>query len=483
MTITNKTKIVATVGPASNTKEKLLELIVSGVDVFRLNFSHGTHEEHKKVITFIKEINETFNFNIGILQDLQGPKIRLREIAGGSIEVVKGQKIVIAYEKGEGTQERLTSTYNLAKDVKVGEQVLVDDGNLEFRVLEILSPREVLLEVVYGGIVKPKKGINLPESNVTTPSLTKKDREDLEFGLANDVDWIALSFVRTAIDVLELKNIIAESGKHAKVISKIETPMAVKNIDEIINVTDGLMVARGDLGVEIPLEQVPLVQKTLVKKCNQAAKPVIIATQMMESMITNPRPTRAETNDIANAVLDGADAVMLSAETASGKYPVKVVQTMTRIISVIEKNYLDIYHKYYEIQIDSSKNVKKERDFKSQAMVAHGCRLGKEVNAKAIICMTKSGYTAFQIATHRPEANIFVFTRSKILLSMLNLVWGVRGFYYEKVSSMSETFEDLERLLVEAGHLQKGDIYVSTRSQKLSNGKGGTNILKMDMVD
>lgn len=472
----NKTKIVATVGPACNTREKLLELIVAGVDVFRLNFSHGTHDQHLEVIKHIRNLNQEFNFNIAILQDLQGPKIRLRDLENGGIEVKAGEMVVIAYEEGIGTRERLTSTYDLAQDVRAGEQILIDDGNIELRAIKIVG-REVHAEVVYGGLLKPRKGINLPDTIVSAASLTKKDREDLIFGLENEVDWVAMSFVRTAVDILELRKLINESGKHSRIVAKIETPFAIKNIDEIIAATDGLMVARGDLGVEIPMEEVPLIQKTLVQKCNAASKPVIIATQMMESMIKNPRPTRAETNDVANAVIDGADALMLSAETASGTYPIQTVQSMVKTIGHIERYQKSIYNKKYMLD-------EKSPNYVSNALIAQACKLARNTHAKAIIGMSRTGYTAFEIAKYRPESNIFVFTRTRKLLCTLNLVWGVRGFVYDRIVSAEETFTDIEKILVDTGYLQKGEVYVSTRgSVPGSDERSGINILKISKVE
>jgi pyruvate kinase len=467
----NKTKIIATVGPASNTKEKLMELVVAGVDVFRLNFSHGTHEEHQRVIHMIREINERFNMSISILQDLQGPKIRLRDVENGGFEVKRGESLVIAFEEGMGTRERLTSTYDLAKDMKPGEQLLIDDGNIELKVTKV-EGRVVYADVVYGGMIKPRKGINMPDTKVSAPSLTAKDREDLIFGLQNEVDWVALSFVRTEVDIMELKKIIQDAGKPTMIVAKIETPMALKNIDKIIDATDAIMVARGDLGVEIPMEEVPLVQKMIVQKCNRNAKPVIIATQMMESMIKNPRPTRAESTDVANAVMDGADALMLSAETASGVFPLETIQSMVKIITHVEKYRKDIYHKYYEIDPE-------HQDVNSSALVAHACLLAKEISAKGVVAMTKTGYTAFQLASHRPEANIYVFARKKHILTMLNLVWGVRGFVYERQGSTEETFTDIHKILGDTNSLSKGDLYVSTRSVPSET---GTSILKLDKI-
>jgi pyruvate kinase len=470
----NKTKIVATVGPASETKERLLELMIAGVDIFRLNFSHGTHEGHAQVIKYIRELNARFQFNVGILQDLQGPKIRLRALDAEFIEVNSGEKVVLVYEEGKGTRERLTTTYNLAQDVREGDAILIDDGNIELRCIGIYG-MEVHAEVVYGGKLKSKKGINLPNTYVSEPSLTKKDKEDLAFGLEQDVDWIALSFVRTATDIMELRNIIKESGRGAKIISKIETPYALKNIDEIIAVSDALMVARGDLAVEIPMESVPVEQKKMIYKCNKAAKPVIVATQMMESMITNSRPTRAEASDVANAVIDGADAVMLSAESASGKYPIETVQAMEKIISNVERDIKSIYHKHYEEEKNSA-------DFYSSHLISNSCKLAKEIDAKAILSMSKSGYTAFQFSSHRPEANIFVFTKNRKLLTQLSLLWGVRCFYYESNDSADGIFEDTEKILVHGGFLSKGDLYLTTASMPVIENKH-TNLVKVGIVE
>jgi pyruvate kinase len=470
----NKTKIVATVGPASNTKEKLLELMIAGVDIFRLNFSHGTHEEHALVIKYIRELNAKFQFNVGILQDLQGPKIRLRALEVDFIEVETGDRLVLAYEEGKGRRERLTTTYNLAQDVKEGDAILIDDGNIELRCTGIYGI-EVHAEVIYGGKLKSKKGINLPNTYVSEPSLTKKDKEDLVFGLEQDVDWIALSFVRAAIDIIELRNIIKESGRNIRIISKIETPYALKNIDEIIAISDALMVARGDLAVEIPMESVPVAQKMMIRKCNEASKPVIVATQMMESMVTNSRPTRAEASDVANAVVDGADAVMLSAESASGRYPVETVQAMEKIISSIERDVPEIYHKHY-------KEEKNSADFYSSHLINNSSKLAREIGAKAILSLSKSGYTAFQFSSHRPEANIFIFTKNRKLLTQLNLVWGVRCYYYEGNDSADGIFEDTEKALVHGGFLSKGDLYLVTASMPVIENKH-TNLVKVGKVE
>lgn len=468
----NKTKIIATVGPASKSMEALTRLVKAGVDVFRLNFSHGRHEEHQEVIENIREINRKYGITIGILQDLQGPKIRLGEVEPGII-LKKGKLVTITTEPLVGNESILSTIYkSLPRDVKPGESILLDDGKIELKVKET-SNKEVICEVIYGGPVKSKKGINLPESKVSAPCLTDKDKEDLYFGLKNDVEWIALSFVSRAKDVKQLKDLIAKEGKTTRVIAKIERPDALKNIDEIIEVSDAIMVARGDLGVEIYFEEVPMAQKMIVKKANLAAKPVIVATQMMESMIENPRPTRAETNDVANAVMDGADALMLSAETAVGKYPIETIRSMTRTIKSIEDN-ADIYDKRTFIDSDNP-------DFIHDSLVSTACYLAGQTNAKAIVGMTVSGYTAFKISAHRPRASIFIFTENRPLLNTLNLVWGVRGLYYDKYVSTDDTFEDLKNILVEKKYLRKGDVFINTASMPMK-ARLKTNTIKVSKV-
>ena len=335
----NRTKIVATIGPATCSREMLKNIILAGVDVCRINSSHGTHEDHLEVIKHIRSINEELNSDVCILQDLQGPKLRIGLIENDAIEITKGQILTLTSTEMIGNAEKICIRYvNLANDVKPGEFILIDDGKIELKIESILNETDVTASVVTGGILKSKKGFNLPHTDVSFPSLTEKDIIDLQFGLENDIEWIGLSFVRKAEDIIDLKKRIADAGKETKVIAKIEKPEAVANIDEIIEVTDGIMVARGDLGVEMPLQDLPIIQKNIIEKCMKAAKPVIVATQMMESMIVNPTPTRAEVSDVANAVIDGADAVMLSAETSVGEHAVKVVETMEKIIKDVEKD-------------------------------------------------------------------------------------------------------------------------------------------------
>ena len=417
----NNSKIVATVGPASNNKEVLADLIKAGADVFRLNFSHGTHEDHKKVIEHVHELNKELGTHICLLQDLQGPKIRTTLIENGEVEIEAGQKLVITTKDISGNNKIIGTTYtNLPSDVKVDDTILIDDGKIELKV-DNTTVDSVETTVVHGGPLKSRKGINLPNSRVSAPSLTDKDEQDLKFGIEHNVEWVALSFVRTANDIHSLREKIKALGQEStKIIAKIEKPEALNNIDDIIDATDGLMVARGDLGVEIAMEDVPVAQKMLVKKCNAAGKPVIIATQMMESMIENPRPTRAETNDIANAVMDGADALMLSAESASGKFPVESVKSMARTILSVEQAAESIYNKLHKVPEDSAA-------FIHDTLVRSACRLSNSVKAKAIIGMTQSGYTGYRIAMNRPKGDIFIFTRNQKLLRQMNLVWGIRG--------------------------------------------------------
>lgn len=472
----NKTKIVATVGPASNTYERLGMLIREGVDVFRLNFSHGAHEEHLSVINTVRRLNKDLRTNVGLLQDLQGPKIRLGEVEGGGVEIKPGDKIkLVCGEKEISTATRLSTIYlGLARDVKPGDQILIDDGKIELKVLATDRDKEVDVEVVYGGLVKPRKGINLPDSEVSAPSMTEKDIEDLKFGLANDVDWVALSFARKADDIRFIKNLIAEAGKNTRVVAKIETPDGLRNIDEIIALTDAVMVARGDLGVEVKMEEVPMAQKMIIEKCNKAGKPVIVATQMMESMITAPRPTRAETSDVANAVIDGADAVMLSAETAVGQYPAEVIRSMVATILSVESRSPKLFYKWWPV--DSAAST-----FVEDSILSASCHLAKNTAARVITGLTGKGYTAFQLAKYRPKADIFIFTDNRPLLTVLSLVWGVRGFYYDRFNSTDSTIADIKNILTTTGNLKEGNVFITTGSMPISE-RGRANMVKVSVA-
>lgn len=472
--IFTRTKIIATVGPASNSYDMLKALVQEGTDVFRLNFSHGKHEDHLKVIQTVRQINQDFNLNVALMQDLQGPKIRLGDVENGQVEIRQGDHIKLVCDSSVSTATRLSTVYTeLAKDVKPGDAILIDDGKIELKVLSTDGHKEVDVIVIYGGTVKPRKGINLPDTFVSAPSLTDKDVEDLHFGLDNDVEWVALSFVRRAEDIHEIKRIIAERGKDTLVVAKIEKPEAIRNIDEIIAVTDAIMVARGDLGVEIQAEKVPMIQKQLVEKCNQAGKPVIVATQMMESMITNPRPTRAETNDVANAVLDGADAVMLSAETAAGAYPIETLRSMSRTILSVEAQGL-IFHKRFEVDRESD-------TYFSDSIVANACSLARDVKGKAIVAMTRTGYTAYQLAKNRPQAEIFAFTNNRNLLNRLNLVWGLRGFFYGNFESTDGSIVDVLHILTETGHVKEGDVVINITSTPIKE-HHRANTIKLSVI-
>ncbi len=473
-TIKKKVKIIATIGPASRTKEKIWELHQAGANIFRMNFSHGDHSDHIQVINWVRDLNKEHNTNICLLQDLQGPKIRTNKIENDGVEIKSGEIITIESGDFEGSASRISTTYKtIAQDVKKGDPIMIDDGNLELCV-ESTDGSKVIARVVFGGILKSRKGINLPSTIISEPSLTEKDHKDLLFGIEQDVDWIALSFVRSAQDIIDLKEIIKSKGKDIKVISKVEKPEAIENMDEIIEATDALMVARGDLGVEIDMAKVPLIQKELIEKCNKAKKPVIVATQMLESMITNPRPTRAETNDVANAIMDGADVVMLSGESAAGLYPNEAVSAMCRIIQEVEANTDKIYNKNYGVISSEDTSV-------NEAVISSACQLAERTGARAIVGMTESGFTAYSIAKHRPKADIYVFTNNKALLTRLNLIWGVTAFYYDKESNAEDTITEVRDFLKKKGFLSSGDIIVSTLAlPSWKNNK--TNMLKLSEV-
>ncbi|MFA6944737.1 MAG: pyruvate kinase [Pedobacter sp.] len=474
-TVHNRTKIVATLGPASSKKEVLLNMIKAGVDVCRLNFSHGSQEDHQKVIDVIRDINKKYKTNVGILADLQGPKIRIGLVKDGGINLISGHKIEITTKELIGDDKQIYITYqSFPSDVRSGEIILLDDGKIQMRVLSTNNKDTVQCEVLYGGVLTSRKGVNLPNTKVSIPSLTEEDLANLEFALNNDVEWIGLSFVRSADDIIELKRIIARSDKTARVIAKIEKPEAIDNIDEIIEVTDGVMVARGDLGVEMPMEQVPLLQKMIARKCRAASKPVIVATQMLESMITSPRPTRAEVNDVANSVLDGADAVMLSGETSVGEYPLIVIETMHKIVRNVEEN--DYPYNTTKILKESSPT------YMGDAVCGSAVFLAEKTHAVGIISMTSSGYTAFEISSYRPKAATFIFTSNRKLLNTLSLLWGVRGFYYDKFDSTDKTIRDVNQILKSEKLVEPGNVVINTAAIPIEK-KGKTNMIKVTIVD
>jgi len=471
--IKKKTKIVATIGPASSSYENLKALAMAGMDVARVNFSHGEHSTHLEVVQRVRKLNKEMGLHIAVLGDLQGPKLRVGDIEGGSIELNDGKEVTFCTKPGviDTIEVRYDS---FAQDVKPGEFFLIDDGKLKFEVIETDGKTKVKSKVIHGGPLSSRKGLNLPDTEISQPSMTKKDRADLEFAIEHDFDWIALSFVRTARDIIELKHIIADRKGRSRVIAKIEKPAAIKNIDEIILESDGLMVARGDLGVETPMESVPLIQKMIIRKCRQIGRPVIVATQMMESMITNFQPTRAEVNDVANAVLDGTDAVMLSAETSVGKYPIGVVESMSKIILHMEAHDILYSNDHMSCSTEENRMI-------SDAICEASTQLASKTNAKAIVTMTHSGYTAIQISSYRPKAHIFVFTSNRALLAKLSLVWGVSGFFYDKMVSTDHTIADIKYLLKTEGKMKEGDLVVNIASMPISE-QGMTNMLKLSII-
>lgn len=469
-----KTKIVATLGPASAPREVLREMLLTGVDVCRLNFSHGKYDFYKEVIATIRALNEELDLNTAILADLQGPKLRVGEMADGPIELKDGDELVITTEPIKGVAGLVSTSYaQFPKDVKPGELVLLDDGKLRLRVKATDGVKKVITTVVNGGMLSSNKGINLPNTKVSLPCLTEKDREDLHFALSQGVDWVGLSFVRSAKDIIELKQLIAAEGGMARVVAKIEKPEAMLEIDDIIRESDALMVARGDLGVEVPMEQVPLLQKDIIRRCLLQQRPVIVATQMMESMIQNSTPTRAEVNDVANAVLDHADAVMLSAETSVGKYPVEVVKAMNKILLEMEKSEI-MYNVPEPVLGDDDRRV-------SDAICMASVHMADSINIKAIVTMTHSGYTAFKISSMRPKAHIFAFTSNKRILTMLNLVWGVRAAYYDKTVSTDHTVADIKHILRSRQLVEKGDLVANIASMPIAE-QGMANMIRLSQV-
>ncbi len=470
-----KTKIVATLGPATSTREVLKGMLEEGVNVFRVNFSHADYKDVEARVKMIRELNAEFGFNASILADLQGPKLRVG-VMKGEVVVKPGDEIIFATGKRfEGTKERVYMTYDkFPQDAKAGERVLLDDGKLIFEVVSTDGESEVLTKVIQGGPLRSKKGVNLPNTNISQPALTEKDIEDAIFACSLQVDWMALSFVRHAEDLMQLEELIKQhSAYKIPIIAKIEKPEAVENIDKIVAYCDGLMVARGDLGVEIPAEEVPLVQKQLVLRAKRARIPVIIATQMMETMITSLTPTRAEVNDVANSVMDGADAVMLSGETSVGNYPVEVIRQMANIIRSVEDSDL--------IHVPQSPPHIRTKRYITKSICFHAANMANEINAKAISTLTNSGYTAFQISAWRPSAHILVFTSNKRILTQLSLLWGVEAFYYDKFVTTDETIEDVNAMACKKGYLEVGDMLISLAAMPIQD-KGMVNTLRVSEI-
>lgn len=476
MPTSKKTKIVATLGPASNEKNTIKAMIDAGVNVFRINFSHANYEDVKERIAIIRGLNEEFGYTTSILADLQGPKLRVG-VMKEDVVVSKGDKITFTTaEDVLGTAERVYMNYKeFPNDVNIGERILLDDGKLIFEVVKTDKKTEVEAVVIQGGPLKSKKGVNLPNTNVSLPALTEKDIRDAVFAIENDVDWIALSFVRTPQDLEDLQDLIAKHTDHKiPIIAKIEKPEAVENIDKIVAFCDGLMVARGDLGVELPAEEVPLIQKKLIHRAKTARIPVIVATQMMESMITSLTPTRAEVNDVANSVMDGADAVMLSAETSVGNYPVQVIETMTRIVETVEHSPL--------IKVPLNPPHIRTKRFITKSICYHAAVMADDIDAKAITTLTNSGYTAFQISAWRPKSHILVFTSNKRILTQLNLLWGVRAYFYSKFVSTDDTIDDLNQICKDRGYVQSGDMVVNLASMPIMK-KGMVNTLRVSEIE
>lgn len=476
-----RTKIVATLGPASSSPEILEKMILAGTDVFRINFSHGAYDVVLEQIKNIRALNKKLGIHTAILADLQGPKLRIGVVENNHVDLIAGKEVIITTVECTGTAERLYITYpQFPQDVKVGENILIDDGKLMLTVFETNGKDEVKAKVAHGGVLSSKKGVNLPNTKISLPCLTPKDLKDLEFALTQKVDWVGLSFVRSAADIIELKYLIQNFNPNVRtrVVAKIEKPEAISDIDNIILETDALMVARGDLGVEVPMQEVPVIQKMLVKKCLEAAKPVIIATQMMESMITNISPTRAEVNDVANSVMDGADAVMLSGETSVGNHPHKVVEAMTKIINHVEKE-VDIYNR--DTTAAPEVDLRNER-FLTDSICFTASKMAHRTGAAAIVTMTHSGYTAIKLSSSRPKSKIYVFTDNHHILTTLSLVWGVQGFYYDKNISTDHTIADIKLILKKSNHIKTGDLIINIASIPLSE-KGKSNMIKLSAVE
>lgn len=474
---THRTKIVATVGPACDTYDKLLELVRAGVNVFRLNFSHGAHEDKKRIIDSIRKISATEPYNIAILGDLQGPKLRVGEIENNALHVKEGDVLTFTNEKMVGTIEKIYVSYpNLAGDVVVGNTIMIDDGKIEVIVQEIMQNGDVKVRVKLGGIISSKKGLNLPDTKISLPALTEKDLIDLDFIIKENLDWVALSFVRKVDDIVGIKKILQDNKSKLKVIAKIEMPEALDNLREIILESDGIMVARGDLGVEVPIEKVPLIQRQIIRKCLHRGKPVIVATQMMESMIDRVKPNRSESTDVANAVLEGADAVMLSGETATGMHPALVVETMRKIIIEAEKS------EYRYNRDEDIKPLPHSPTFISDAVCLTACKLSQNTNADALIGMTQTGYTAFMLSCFRPKSNLYIFTKEKTLVNQLSLSWGIRAFFYDEEVSLDEIIADQIKILKERGFIRQGEVVVNTGSTPIELHLP-TNTIKVTVVE
>ena len=471
-----KTKIIATIGPSSSSSKTMEQMMLEGVDVFRINFSHVKHNEVKKTIKLIREIDKKLSLNTAIIADLQGPKLRIGKMEKNS-SFNEGDKITI-YSKSQlvGNSKKLYVNYkNLAKDIKEGENILLDDGKIILKILSTNKRDLITAEVIQGGNIDSNKGFNLPNTKISLSPLTEKDIEDAILAIKEKVDWLALSFVRSKSDIEDLLKIINQNSEYRiPVIAKIEKPEALKDIDKIIKVSSGLMVARGDLGVELESSEIPLIQKKLVAKAKKARIPVIIATQMMESMMESLSPTRAEVNDVANSVMDGADAVMLSGETSVGKYPLEVIKTISSIINKVENsNLISLANKRPKDQ--------KSKRYITKSICFSAAKMANDIKAKAISTLTHSGYTAFQISSWRPSTHVLVFTSNKRILTQLNLLWGVKAFFYDGFESTDRTVEQINRIALDNKFLQKGDKVINLTSMPIDK-KGMTNTLRISEI-
>lgn len=471
-----KTKIIATLGPATSSTDVIKTIIKEGVDVLRINFSHSSHEEAEILIKEIRKINSELNTNTSILADLQGPKLRIGEIIEGTILDVGSELKIKTGKEFVGDNKLIFVNYeSLPKDITEGEKILIDDGKIILKVIDTNKKDQIKTEVIQGGEISSNKGFNLPNTNISQPALTDKDIKDAIFSAKQNVDWIALSFVRHESDVKSLIKLIEKNTDHRiPVIAKIEKPEGVKNIDEIMKHASGIMVARGDLGVEIDAAEVPLIQKKLVYKAKKARIPVIIATQMMESMMQSMNPNRAEVNDVANSVMDGADAVMLSGETSVGKHPIEVVQTISKIIGKVENSSLiSLKHKH-------PTDYNSER-FITKSICYYAAKIANDTNAKAISTLTNSGYTAYQISSWRPRTHVLVFTSNKRILTQLNLLWGVKAFYYDGTESTDKTVEEINKIAFNHNYLQKDDKVINLTSMPIHE-KGMVNTVRVSKI-
>ena len=475
MNTIKKTKIVATLGPATSSKKVIEKMILAGVNVFRVNFSHANYNDVRKRIEMIRKVDKKLNTNTAILGDLQGPKLRVGIIKEG-VKVKPGNRVLFSTDNPfiGNAQKAYMNYQNFPKDVSKGERILLDDGKLIFEVTKTNNKNEVEAVVVQGGTFKSNKGVNLPNTKISLPALTEKDIEDAKFIFTQDIDWIALSFVRSSQDLIDLKKLMSENtDRKIPIISKIEKPEAIENIDKIIAYSDGLMVARGDLGVEVPAQEVPLIQKRLVLLAKTARIPIIIATQMMESMIDSLTPTRAEVNDVANSVMDGADAVMLSGETSVGKYPVGVINNMSDILTAVENSELiEVPH--------TPPNIRTKR-FITKSICYHAAHLANDIEARAICTLTNSGYTAYQISAWRPQAHVLVYTSNRRILNQLNLLWGVKAFYYNNLNSTDKTVEEINQIALDKGYVEKEDMLVNLTAMPIET-KGMVNTLRVSVI-